>query len=130
MWNIKKINQNHHENREKIELIIFKEFSSIWNAFKDPRWRLEGGSRQHELCKSKIFLKCWSHTWQKKKQEAKLWNPDQPVKSCSMPHYTEKTGGLTCCQTPAPKVLWRYRPTDEQISSMQYSHSYPWDKPA
>jgi hypothetical protein len=27
-------------------------------------------------------------------------------------------------------LLGRYRPTGEQISGMQYSHSHPWDKPA
>jgi hypothetical protein len=28
----------------------------------------------------------------------------QPVKSFSMPHYTEKTGGPQHCKTPAPNL--------------------------
>jgi hypothetical protein len=36
-----------------------------WRS-SDPRWWLEGGSRQDELRKSNILLRCWSHTWQKK----------------------------------------------------------------
>jgi hypothetical protein len=60
-------------------------------------------------------------------QNSNTPNP-QPIQSFSMPHYTEKTGGLLHCQTPAPNLLGRCRPTGEQISSMWYSHSYPWDK--
>jgi hypothetical protein len=47
--------------------------AAMWISFlkyntcrQDPRWRLEGRSRQCELHKSKILLRCWSHTWQKK----------------------------------------------------------------
>jgi hypothetical protein len=47
-----------------------------------------------------------------------------------MPHYTEITGGLLCCQMQSPNLLGKHRPTGEQISGMQNSHSYPWDKPA
>jgi hypothetical protein len=32
---------------------------------EDPRWQLEGGSRQHEIHTSKILLRRWNHTWQK-----------------------------------------------------------------
>jgi hypothetical protein len=46
-----------------------------------------------------------------------------------MPHYTEKTGGLLCHQTLAPNLLERCIPTGEQVNGVQYSHSYPWDKP-
>jgi hypothetical protein len=40
----------------------------------------------------------------KKKQNSETPNP-QPEKSFSMPHYTEKVGGLPCCQTLAPNLL-------------------------
>jgi hypothetical protein len=96
------------------------------------RWRLEGRSKQHELHKSKILLRCWSHTWQKKttknKQKSNTPNP-QPAKSFSTPCYTEKQG-LPHCQTLAPNLPERCRPTGEQISSTHYSHSHLWDKPA
>jgi hypothetical protein len=63
---------------------------------EDPRWRLECRRRQHELCKSKILLRCCNHTWQKKSTK-KNQNFDtlnhQPVQSFSMPHYTEKQEG-------------------------------------
>jgi hypothetical protein len=39
--------------------------------------------------------------------------------------YTEKTGEPPCCQLLAANLLGRCRPTGEQTSSMQYSHSYP-----
>jgi hypothetical protein len=41
---------------------------SLFNIFPggNPRWQLEGGSRQCELHKSKILLRHWSYTWQKK----------------------------------------------------------------
>jgi hypothetical protein len=103
------------------------------NLSKDPRWQQEGGSRQHELHESKVFLRCWSHTWQKKttkkKQNFDTLN-SQPIQSFSMPHCTKKTGGLPCCQMQAPNLPGRNRPTGEQISSMWCSHSHPWDKPA
>jgi hypothetical protein len=98
---------------------------------EDPRWRLEGGSRERELHKSKILLRHWSHTWKKKttkkKQNSNTLN-SQPIQSFSTPHYTEKPGRLPCHQTPAPNLLGRCRPTGEQISSTWYSHSHPWDK--
>jgi hypothetical protein len=98
---------------------------------EDQRWRLEGGSRQLKLHKSKILLRTWSHTWQKKitkkKQNSNTLNP-QHIQSFSTPHYTEKTGGLPRHQMLAPNLLGRYRPTGEQISSTWYSHSHPWDK--
>jgi hypothetical protein len=85
----------------------------------DPRWWLEGRSRQHELCKSKILLRHWSHTWQKKttkkNQNSNTLNP-QPVKSFSTPCYSEKTGGLPHHQTPAPNLLGRH-PADQQVSN-------------
>jgi hypothetical protein len=88
---------------------------------RDPRWRLEGGRRQCELCKSKMFLRRWSHTWQKKttknNQNSDTLNP-QPIQSFSTPHYIEKRGGLLCCQMLAPNLLGRHTPTGEQISSM------------
>jgi hypothetical protein len=63
---------------------------------------IEGGSRQHELCKSKILLRCWSHTWQKKntkkKQNSDTPNP-QPIQSFSTPCDTEKTGGSRTADT-------------------------------
>jgi hypothetical protein len=40
----------------------------------------------------------------KKKQNSKTLNT-QPIQGFSMPHYTEKTGGLQHCQTPAPTCL-------------------------
>jgi hypothetical protein len=53
-----------------------------WIRVEEQRWRLQGGSRQSELHKSKTLLRCWSHTWQKKKkkhqEEAKLWHPKSP----------------------------------------------------
>jgi hypothetical protein len=85
----------------------------IKNTEDDPRWQLEGGRRQCELCKSKILLRCWSYTWQKKaskKQNSNTLNP-QPVQSFFTPPHTEKTGGLLHLQTPAPKLLGRRRPT-------------------
>jgi hypothetical protein len=39
----------------------------------------------------------------KKKQNSETMNT-QPVKSFSMPHYTEKTGGPQHCKTPAPNL--------------------------
>jgi hypothetical protein len=51
-------------------------------------------------------------------------------KSFSMPHYTEKTGGLPHHQMLAPNLLGKCRLTGEQISNMQYIQSYPWDKSA
>jgi hypothetical protein len=89
------------------------------------------GRRQCEICKSKILMRHWSHTWQekntKKKQNSETPNP-QSVQSFSMPCYTEKPGGLPCHQMLAPNQLGRCRPTGEQISGMQYSHSHSWDK--
>jgi hypothetical protein len=58
----------------------------------------------------------------KKNQNLNTLNP-QPLQSFPMRGYTEKTGGLLCCQTPAPNLLGRHRP-----SIMLYSHSHPWDK--
>jgi hypothetical protein len=65
----------------------------------------------------------------KKKQNSNTPNP-QPAHSFSMPHYKEKPGGLLHCQTLAPNLLGKCRPTGEQISGMWYPHSHPWDKPA
>jgi hypothetical protein len=83
---------------------------------RNPRWRPEGGSRQRELHKSKILLRGWSHTWQKKttkkKQNSETLNP-QPVQSFFMPHYTEKIGGLPHHQTLTPNLLGSCRPTCE-----------------
>jgi hypothetical protein len=94
--------------------------------WRDPRWWLEGGSRQRELHKSKILLRYWSHTWQKKntkkKQSSDTPNP-QPTQSFSMPHYTEKPGGLLHHQTPLPNMLGRSRAIGKQIS-------HPWGKSA
>jgi hypothetical protein len=74
----------------------------------DPRWLLEGGSRELEVCKSKILLRHWSHIWQnkitKKKQNSDTLNI-QTIKNFSTPHYTEKTGGLPHHQMPAPNLL-------------------------
>jgi hypothetical protein len=52
----------------------------IKKEWRDPRWWLEGGSRQHELCKSKMLLRLWSqHLAEKNHQEeAKLWYPEPP----------------------------------------------------
>jgi hypothetical protein len=46
----------------------------------DPRWWLECRSRPRELCKSKILLRCWSHTWREKKnqEESGFWHPEPP----------------------------------------------------
>jgi hypothetical protein len=64
---------------------------------RNPIWQIEGGSRQLELCKSKILLRCWSHTWQKKttekKQNSDTLNP-QPTQSFSTPRYPEEPGGI------------------------------------
>jgi hypothetical protein len=46
----------------------------------------------------------------KKKQNSETLNP-QPIKSVSMPHYTEKTGGLQHHQTQAPNQPRRHRQT-------------------
>jgi hypothetical protein len=85
---------------------------------EDPRWRLECRSREHEIRKSKILLRHWSHNWQKKStkrnQGFDTLNP-QPVQSFSMPCYMEKTGGLLCHQMPAPNLLGRH-PADKQVS--------------
>jgi hypothetical protein len=56
-------------------------------------------------------------------------NP-QSAQSFSTLCYIEKTGGLLCHQTLAPDLLERSRLRGEQISGMQYSQSYLWDKPA
>jgi hypothetical protein len=46
----------------------------------------------------------------RKKEETKLQNPEPTAhKSFSMPHYTEKTGGLQPCQTLAPNMPRRCR---------------------
>jgi predicted kinase len=83
----------------------------------DPRWQLDSRNRQHELCKSKILLRHWSHTWQKKStkkhQNFNTLN-SHPVKNFSMPHYTEKTGGLLHHQMPAPNLLGRHS-ADQQV---------------
>jgi hypothetical protein len=102
-------------------LKLSKEGKSIENSLwrEDPRWRLKGGSGQRELYKSKILLRHCSHTWQKKNTQ-KNQNFDnlnsQPVQSFSVPHYTEKTGGLLHCQMLTPNLLGKCKPTDEQIS--------------
>jgi hypothetical protein len=44
----------------------------------------------------------------KKKQNSETLNP-HPVKSFSIPHYTEKAGGLQNCQTPVPNLPKRRR---------------------
>jgi hypothetical protein len=97
------------------------------------RWWLEGGSRQRELHKSKILMRRWSHTWQKKttknKQNSDTLSP-QPTQSFSTPRYTEKPGGLPCHQMPTPNLLGRRRLTGEQISGTWYSYSHLWNKPA
>jgi hypothetical protein len=86
---------------------------------RDPRWQLECRSRQHELCKSKILLKCWSYTWQKKStkknQNFNTLNL-QPVQSFSTSHYIEKTGGLQHHQMLDPYLLWRHL-TGQQVST-------------
>jgi hypothetical protein len=70
---------------------------------EDPRWWLEGGSRQHDLCKSEIFLRHWSHTWQKKttknKQNSDTPNP-QPNKasSCHITLRKQEASRTTRCQ--------------------------------
>jgi hypothetical protein len=71
----------------------------------------------------------WQKKTNKKKQNSNNPNP-QPIQSFYMPRYTEKTRGFPCCQMPVPNMLERCRSTGEQISGMQYSHGYPWDKPA
>jgi hypothetical protein len=102
-------------------------------VLEDPGWQLEGGSRQRECHKSEILLRCWSHTWQKKttkkKQNSDTLHP-QPAQNFFMSRYTEETGGLPHCQTPAPNLLGRFRPTGEKISHTQYTHNNLWDKPA
>jgi hypothetical protein len=40
----------------------------------------------------------------------------QSIQSFSTPHYTEKTGGLPCCQTLAPSLLGRHS-ADQQVST-------------
>jgi hypothetical protein len=40
----------------------------------------------------------------------------------------EKQGGLPCHQAPAPYLL--HRPTGEQVSSMWFFYSHPWEKSA
>jgi hypothetical protein len=49
----------------------------------------------------------------KKKENSDTSKP-QPSHGLSMPHYAEKQGGLLCYQMPAPNLLGRCRPTDEQ----------------
>jgi hypothetical protein len=77
---------------EESSYFVSKYFYKI--SWEDPRWRLEGRSRKCELQKSKILLRYWSHTWQKKNtkknQNSDTLNP-QPVQSFSTPCYTEKT---------------------------------------
>jgi hypothetical protein len=46
----------------------------------------------------------------KKKQNSETLNL-QPIKSFSMPCYTEKTGGFLHCQMPAPNLPRRCRQT-------------------
>jgi hypothetical protein len=84
-----------------IELFIIAGFPSasiLRIQSGDPRWQLQCRSKQCELlCKSKILLRYWSHTWQKKSNKRNqgfdTLNP-QPVQSFSAPHYTKKTGGF------------------------------------
>jgi hypothetical protein len=71
------------------------------------------------------------HLEENQKEETKLQNPEPPAHtSFSTPLYNEKTGRLPHCQTLAPNLPERCRPTGEQISSTHYSHSHLWDKPA
>jgi hypothetical protein len=49
-----------------------------------------------------------------KKQNSEILNP-QPIKSFSMPCYTEKIGGLQRCQTPAPNLPRRHRQTGLEV---------------
>jgi hypothetical protein len=63
----------------------------------------------------------------KKKKNSDTPNP-QPAQSFSMPHYTEKSGGLLCHQMPAPNLPGRCKPTGEQIRGMWYPHNHPWDE--
>jgi hypothetical protein len=67
----------------------------------------------------------------KQEEEAKLWHHKPPAYTkllLTMVHW--ENGGLWHCQTLAPNLLGRCRTTGEWISGMQYSHNYPWDKPA
>jgi hypothetical protein len=70
-----------------------------------------GESRQCELRKSKILLRHWSYTWQKKTTKKKQNSDPQPIQSFSMPRYTEKTGRLLHSQMLAPNLLGTQRPT-------------------
>jgi hypothetical protein len=45
------------------------------------------------------------------------------MESFSTPHYTEKTGGLLCCQAPAPNLLGRH--SAYQTGKHQVSHGIP-----
>jgi hypothetical protein len=60
-----------------------------WRFQEDPRWQLDGTSRQHEPHESKILLRCWGHTWQKKKKKTRRIKTDttnpQPVQNS--PHH-------------------------------------------
>jgi hypothetical protein len=60
----------------------------------------------------------------KKRQHFETPDP-QASHSFSMSHYTEKQGGLPHCQTLAPNLLERCRPTGEQISSLWYPTANP-----
>jgi hypothetical protein len=64
----------------------------------------------------------------KKQEESKLHTLNlHPIQSFSIPCYTEKTGGLPHCQSPASNLLWRH-PAEQQVSK-QVAHSIPTGTP-
>jgi hypothetical protein len=86
-------------NYAYVFIIFLNTFHTTKNQYEeeDPRWWLEGGSRQHELCESNILLRHWSHTWQekttKKKQNSDT-SSSQPIQSFATLSYTKKNEGL------------------------------------
>jgi hypothetical protein len=73
------------------------------------RWQLGGKSRQCELCKSKILLRHYSHTWQNKvNKENQNSDTLNPQKYKAPPYHITLRK-----QTPTPNLLRRHRPTGE-----------------
>jgi hypothetical protein len=69
---------------------------------------------------------------EKHQEESKLWHPDSPAHT-KLLHATLQWENRRASAPPdtGSKPAWETfrRPTGEQISGTQYSHSHPWDKP-
>jgi hypothetical protein len=68
----------------------------------------------------------------KHQEKSNLWHLEPPSPLKTSQHHITMREQEGCClrQTPTPNLLGRCKPIGEQISSMRYSYSHPWDKPA